>query len=133
MVIKVLVKSIAKTRGVESVAYLVDDNINTLNDLIIDLCNTEITKYENKEFKVLSQEDIDWMVNIGKISFGFKYRDDENVDRNEAFDNALVAFNEGLYRVFINEVEIDSLDCVINLKEDDEVSLIRLTMMTGRY
>lgn len=66
MIIKVLMKSISKTRGIDTVDYEVVDNIVALRDLIINLCAIEIDKYENKEFKVLNQEDINNMVNSGK-------------------------------------------------------------------
>ncbi len=132
MIIKVLLKSISKTRGVEYLDYNVLDNIVTLKDLILNLCDIEIKKYENKEFKVLSQEDINTMVNTGKISFGFKYREDV-IDRQKAYENALLSFEDGLYRVFINDKEIRELNAKINLKQNDTLALIRLTMMTGWF
>ncbi len=132
MIIKVLLKSISKTRGVEYLDYNVLDNIVTLKDLILNLCDIEIKKYENKEFKVLSQEDINTMVNTGKISFGFKYREDV-IDRQKAYENALLSFEDGLYRVFINDKEIKELNAKINLKQNDTLALIRLTMMTGWF
>ncbi len=132
MKIKVALKSISKTRGIDYIDYKVLDNIVTLKDLIINLCDIEIDKYENKELKVLSQEDINNMVNTGKVSFGFKYRDDI-IDRGKAYDNALLSFKDGLYRVFINDEEVESLETNINLKENDTLALIRLTMMTGWF
>ncbi len=132
MVIKVLLKSIAKTRGVEYVDYIVSDKIKNLEDLIINLCNIEIDKYEKNEFEVLSQEDINNMVNQGKVSFGFKYREDV-IDREKAYENALLSFKDGLYRVFINDEEVEELNKEICLKENDTLALIRLTMMTGWF
>ncbi len=98
MIIKVLLKSIAKTRGLEYVDYIVNDDVKSLKDLIINFWDIEIDKYENREFKVLSQEDINNMVNTGKVSFGFKYREDI-IDREKAYENALLSFEDGLYRV----------------------------------
>ncbi len=132
MIIKVLLKSIAKTRGLEYVDYTVNDNIKSLRDLTVNLCDIEIDKYENREFKVLSQEDINNMVNTGKVSFGFKYREDV-IDREKAYENALLSFDDGLYRVFINDEEVTVLDGDIGLKECDTLALIRLTMMTGWF
>lgn len=132
MNIKINIKSVSKTRGVEPVIYEVLDNIKTLEYLILNLVDIEIDKYENHEFKALTQEDINRMLDIGKISFGFKYRED-SVDRNNAKEIATLAFLDGLYVVFINQIKIEELRDEINLKDDDEVSLIRLTMLSGRY
>lgn len=132
MNIKINIKSISKTRGVKSVIYEVLDNIKTLECLILNLVDIEIDKYENHTFKALTQEDINSMLDIGKISFGFKYRE-SNIDRNNAKKIATLAFSDGLYVVFINQIKIEELTNEINLKEDDEVSLIRLTMLSGRY
>ncbi len=132
MKIKVSLKSIAKTRGIQYVDYNILDNLATLRDLIKNLCDIEIDKYENKEFKILSQEDISNMVNQGKISFGFKYREDI-IDRKKAYENAFLSFKDGLYRVFINDEEVENLETNINLKENDTLTLIRLTMITGWF
>ncbi len=132
MQIKVLLKSIAKTRGLEYALYNIKDNITTLKDLILNLCDIEIDKYEQKKIEVLNQDDINNMVNTGKISFGFKYRDD-TIDRKKAYENALLSFGDGLYRVFLNDCEIEDLNKKINLKENDTLALIRLTMMTGSF
>ncbi len=132
MKVKVVLKSVSKTRGIEYVDYHVKNNIITLKDLLINLCDIEIDKYENNEFKVLSQEDINTMVNQGKISFGFKYRKDV-INREKAYENALLSFKDGLYRVFINDEEIEDLETNLNLKENDILILIRLTMITGWF
>ena len=72
------------------------------------------------------------MVIAGKVSFGFKYRDVE-IDRKNAENVALLAFKDGLFAVFINDNEIESLDNHLDLKKDDIVTFIRFTMLTGRY
>jgi hypothetical protein len=72
------------------------------------------------------------MVISGKISFGFKYREVE-IDRENAQDVALLAFKDGLFAVFINNDEIKALDENLSLKNNDIVTFIRFTMLTGRY
>ncbi len=132
MNIKVLMKSISKTRNLKYVNYKVSDDINTLKDLIINLCDIEIEKYENKEFSILNQEEINNMVNVGKVSFGFKYREDQ-INRMDAYENALLSFEDGLYRVMLNDVEIIDLNEKLNLNNNDKVALIRLVMITGWF
>ena len=131
--IKIALKSASTTRGIKYADYFVKDDIKNLNDLIVNLVNIEIDKYEiEKEIEVLSQDDIDNMVISGKVSFGFKYRDIE-IDRKNSENVALLAFKDGLFAVFINDEEIESLDDRLSLKKDDLVTFIRFTMLTGRY
>lgn len=132
MNIKLSIKSINKTRGVELVDYSISDNILSLQDLLENLVDIEITKYEQKEFKITSQEDLDNMIIAGKISFGFKYREDV-INRAHSKDVATLAFSDGLYAVFINDIQLNALDEYLNIKENDILSLIRFTMLTGRF
>lgn len=133
MNINIAIKSAAKTRNIKQVPYEVSGDICNLKDLIINLVNIEIDKYENHTFKVLSQEDINTMVDLGKISFGFKYREHDRVNREEAVNIALLAFEDGLFVVFINDVQVESLTNKLVLNDNDVLSFIRLTMLSGRY
>ncbi len=142
MKIKIIMKSATKTRGVEPVEYNVNDNIKTLKDLIENLVDIEIDKYLENKIKALSQKEIDEMVENGKITFGFRYREEFNksvgiknniINRVEAKEVAYLAFNDGLYVVFIGRNKIEDLNQAINIGEEDEVSFIRLTMLAGRY
>lgn len=132
MHIKINIKSLGKTRGIEPTDYIVSDDIETTKDLIHNLVDIEIDKYERQDFKVLSQEDINNMMDSGKISFGFKYREKE-IDRAEAKKIAVQAFLDGLYAIFITETSIEDINQKIHLSNGNELTLIRLTMLSGRY
>lgn len=132
MKIKIIMKSVTKLRAVMPIEYQVSNAIVTLQDLLSNLVDIEIDKYENSELKIHSQEELDNMVKSGKVSFGFKYRESD-IDRKNAFEVAIQAFKDGLFTVFINNMQINELDESLHLKENDELSLIRLTMLTGRY
>ncbi len=142
MKVYINIKSISRTRGIEPIEYLLKQDIQTVEDLICNLVDIEIDKYENHHIKVLSQEDINSMLTNGKISFGFKYREilekehglhTKVIDRNEAKDIATLAFADGLFSLFINEDQFEKLDDMINIKDNDEITLIRLSMLAGRY
>ncbi|NJA19249.1 hypothetical protein GSQ29_02600, partial [Clostridioides difficile] len=45
---------------------------------------------------------------------------------------ALQAFEDGIYKVLINEDVIEKLDSSINLKSGDIFTFIRLTLLAGR-
>ena len=132
MNIKIALKSIIQTRGIDYLEYKIEDNILTLEDLIINLVDIEIDRYESQKEEILSQDDIDRMIISGKVSFGFKYRKD-SIDRDNAKEVALLAFKDSLYTVFLNDIEIKSLSEILNLKSGDLVTLIRFTMLTGRF
>ena len=71
------------------------------------------------------------MADVGKIAFGIIYGNKEP-DVEEAIAVAVQAFEDGLYRVFVNGEEAEQLDERLVLQDGDEVSLIRLTMLAGR-
>lgn len=81
--------------------------------------------------KPLSDEDISDMANVGKIAFGINYGGKEQ-PLDKAIDNALQSFEDGLYRVFLNDVELTGPDEKLELSENDSLTFIRLTMLAGR-
>lgn len=68
------------------------------------------------------------MADIGKIAFGINYGGREQA-ADKAVDNALQAFEDGLYRVFLNDDELEKLDDTIHVNENDTLTFIRLTML----
>ncbi len=129
-----VVKAVGKTRGFEKVEVEFEEkNITNISDLITFFVNREINRYEASEFKVLSQKDINMMVDSGKISFGFKYREHERINREEAIITAKQAFEDELFCVFINDEQREKIEDLVNLSEGDEISFVRLTMLSGRY
>ncbi len=134
MTIFLVVKGVGKTRGFEKIGIEIEDKeILSVSSFIRFLVHREIECYESEAFKVLSQEDINRMVDNGKVAFGFKYREHEPINRTEAVNNAIDAFRDELFAMFINDRQIQNLDDRIALKDGDEVSLVRLTMLSGRY
>ncbi|MCR4634876.1 MAG: hypothetical protein K5754_01485 [Butyrivibrio sp.] len=87
----------------------------------------------NQEFKskVLSSEEIGTMAEAGKIAFGLIYGD-KNVTLDKAVETALLAYKDGLVRLFIGDEEAGNLESKISLKDGDSVTFIRLTFLAGR-
>lgn len=79
----------------------------------------------------VTEEQITDMASVGKIAFGINYGGREQ-DPDKAIDNALQSFEDGLYRVFLNENELERLDDDLDLHDGDSLTFIRLTMLTGR-
>ncbi|RPD96702.1 hypothetical protein EGM88_10100 [Aureibaculum marinum] len=80
----------------------------------------------------LSPSAIQEQSETGKIGFGDI--DNKNLaDIDKSIENVLIGFENGLFLVFINNNEITSLNQEINLKPKDEISIIRMTFLTGTY
>ena len=81
----------------------------------------------------ISEENIKSMAEIGKIAFGYIYNDKEP-DVEKAVDTALLAFKDGMVRLFINGVEAEYKEegTPISLSEGEEVTFVRLAMLAGR-
>ena len=79
----------------------------------------------------VTEKQIADMASVGKIAFGINYGGREQ-DTGKAVDNALQSFEDGLYRVFLNDHELEKLDDNLDLHDGDSLTFIRLTMLTGR-
>ena len=138
MRIYISVKEIKK-RGnrIQPLPWELPETPETLRQLIIMLVSGSVAGYnrrlETKEQRVLLlQEDMDDMSTVGKIGFGIPFCN-RRAKLSDAVETALQGFEDGLYRVFAGEREVESLDAPLALEEGDTVTLIRLVMLTGGY
>ncbi|MCM1057552.1 MAG: hypothetical protein NC517_08095 [Firmicutes bacterium] len=81
--------------------------------------------------KPLTEEQIGDMADVGKVAFGINYGGREQ-DPKKAVDNAMQSFEDGLYRVFVNDRELAELEEAPDLRDGDSLTFIRLTMLSGR-
>ena len=89
-------------------------------------------RLKSRDTYVLTDEEIDDMSRVGKIGFGIPFGSRE-ADLDDALETAIQDFEDGLYRVFLGEREIESLDETLNLQEGDTITMIRLVMLTGGF
>lgn len=114
----------------------ISDDIHTLKDLVTHIVWENVKKYNEKQIDsqfvdYLSHDVITKNSKVGKIGFGFRYNE-KKAKRKQAIEAALLAFDDGIYRVFINDEEIENLDEKIELKEEDNITFVRLVMLAGR-
>ena len=128
-----------KKRGNEVAAcpYELKTCPDTLRQLIYLLVADSVQSYNlrlqaKEKTKVLTADDMDAMSQVGKIGFGIPFGSQE-ANLSDALETAMQGFTDGLYRVFVGEQEMESLDDPLNLKEGDTVTMIRLVMLTGGY
>lgn len=138
MTLKVNIKQIGQRRQkVAPVDFELAQKPNTVRELIgltVEKCVNEYNervRAGDTNVKPLSEQDIHDMANIGKIAFGINYGEKEQ-DLGKAVENALQSFEDGIYRVFINDEQLEKLDDTVNLSENDSLTFIRLTMLSGR-
>ena len=78
----------------------------------------------------LTQSGINEMSEVGKIAFGINYGE-KKADMQKAVQNALQAYEDGLFRIFIGNDEAGTADDAVEISENDSVTFIRLTMLAG--
>lgn len=107
-----------------------------LRELISMIVSLNVQEYNSKQDQpsitdFLTDNYIEKQATIGKIGFAQRHNP-AKANLSKAIDTALLAFEDGIYRVFHGEDEITSLDGGITLAEGDVMTFIRLTMLAGR-
>ena len=137
MKIFVNVKQIGKIKNkIHNNKYQISEKITTVKELLTEFVTINVNEFnngftENDIVPYLTDEKINDLSDAGKISFGVDYNGQKQ-DLEKAVENALQSYEDGIYRIFVNDAEVGEIDCEINLKENDELTFVRLTMLAGR-
>ena len=159
MIININMKQIGKKRQhIRPVPLEYKNSIKTIKDLIAETVSILLKQYQKKTDAsqsgeslipdaIYSEEELDALAEIGRISFGMMYNGKLPEEQN-AIQTALQAFEDGLIRIFLNDEEIGE-DTIairdidlenprlrqtesINLREGDTITFIRMTFLAGR-
>lgn len=134
---KVNIKGITKGKGkIDTVFIPRDEDISTVRELLTYMVKYCIKEYNNRKenselLKVLSKQEIDDKAVSGKVAFGVNYGE-KNPKTNEAIENALQCYEDGMVVLFVDGKKTETLEEQINVKADTELTFIRLTMLAGR-
>lgn len=137
MEIKVNLKSIGKRKqSVKPVSYQIPGHPKTLRELICAVTQAGVEEYnrrmESSELLCyLTSEEITDMAQAGKVSFGVNYGE-KKADLTKAQENAIQCFEDGIYRIFLNEIPLETLEEKIEITEESIFTFVRLTMLAGR-
>ncbi|CAM1371659.1 hypothetical protein [Tenacibaculum xiamenense] len=101
---------------------VVEQQVNTFNSRID---NPEVLNF-------LLPNQLDTMVSEGKVDFKESYNS-EKAKVNEAQEVALLAFKDGIYKVFLDDDELENLDDTLEFTEKNTFTFIRLTFLAGGY
>ncbi|MDM5190623.1 hypothetical protein QUF99_25835 [Bacillus sp. DX4.1] len=130
------VKSIGKRRPVLQLQELEIGQMTNLRELIIEIVTQQVKVYNEKPLEealwiYLVYEDLEEAARNGRVGFGERKNENQQ-DLNEAIQNAIQSFEDGLYCVLVGDEEISDLDAPLDLKDEDVLTFIRLTMLAGR-
>lgn len=106
-----------------------------LRDLIRSIVANEVDAFQTRQeqrklAQVMSKQKIKQEAQNGKVDPGG--RDfQQSVDVEDAVAVALQAFEDGLYYVFVDDVQQTHLDDEVFLKNNSRVAFLRLTALVG--
>ena len=135
MKIIINVKGLSRKKVIHQEELELKDKISTTKDLIIELVKINVEKFNKKIddkdiLSIMTNEYIAEAARAGKI--GDEVHGDKKANLEKALDTAYLAFEDGLYCIFINDEQTEKLDDSLNLKDGDIITFIRLTMLAGR-
>lgn len=134
--IYVRMKKLGKQKGQElaPIPFVLPEKPGTVRELLISLTALGVQQYnarkdEGQILAFLTKEEIAAQAKRGKISLGL--RGGEDACEDQAIENSIQSFEDGIYRVFAGEEELTALSDPIPWREDLVFTFIRLTMLSG--
>lgn len=117
--------------------------ISTLEELLTEMTASEFRKRSESRGvdhqddsldsvqESLSKEEIGQQAALGRVKFSDSYQENMG-DMETAIQVMMQDFKDGLFRVYLNEKECLDLKEKLEIKDGDDVVLIRLVMLAGR-
>ena len=135
MVISVNLKKIGKKKNkIEKENFYLENNPKDVRELLIEVVKTSVNKYINEKDSVIDYLDLRQIKDkeeAGKITNGQSY-DDRIPNLNDAIQNAISSFEDGIVRVFLEGVELVDLDQELDLVDGSNVTFVKMVMLAGR-
>lgn len=139
MILKVQVKQAGQKRMIGDYQIEIDDlpEPKTIKDLLAALVTQQVGLLHQKQDagiieSLLKKEDITASVPSGKVGFGSVYNP-QKADVEKAIATAFQAFEDGLFALFIDDVQYEQLDTTFELYEHSIITFIRLVFLAGSY
>ena len=123
-----------KSADLQPISFELDTKPETVRELLVSLTKLGVEQYnarkdEGQLLAYLTKEEIAEQAERGKISSGLRGGGDAKED--QAIENTLQCFEDGIYRVFAGEQELTALSDGIPWTENMVFTFIRLTMLSG--
>ena len=131
MKLSINIKGLSRKKVIHQEEIEILNEISTTKDLIKELVTINVEKFNDKDIlSIMTNEYIAEAARSGKI--GDEVHGDKKANLEKALDTAYLAFEDGLYCIFVNDEQTEKLDDSLNLKDGDILTFIRLTMLAGR-
>ena len=135
MKIIINVKGLSRKKVIHQEKVELTNKVSTTKDLITELVKINVEKFNKKIddkdiLSIMTNEYIAEAARSGKI--GDEVHGDKKANLEKALDTAYLAFEDGLYCIFINDEQSEKLNDKLNLKDGDILTFIRLAMLAGR-
>ena len=107
----------------------------TLRDLVSAVMRVEIAAFERRReersfVRVLTERALAEGLEAGAVRSG-GIDDAATVDPDAALATALLAFEDGLYQVYVDDEEIESLDQRVSVHDGTKLMFLRLVALAG--
>ena len=135
MYVKVTLKQLGKKRNkFQAVPFELEHSPENVGELIQECVHTCVKEYRaraaGRTEQPMTEAEIEAQKEIGKIAFGIHYNE-RKVDEQKAVATALQAYEDGLFRIFLNEEALGEAEQELHLTEEAVLTLVRLTMLSG--
>jgi hypothetical protein len=133
----VQIKQIGKRKPViEKESLEIPESIATLRALLEHIVCERIATFNEKNeegdwTRYLTGFDLATTAESGKVGFDTRYNVKKQ-DVGKAVEAALLAFEDGLFRVFLDDNELESLGDTVDFPKNCLLTFVRLTMLSGR-
>lgn len=143
MNISISVKQLGKKHPLlqeKSIALDIENPVITTQKLIESIVDHQVQLFRSSSFEFEDEDKIHLpkenylpiLTDTGKVGFGALYNHNQ-VDLVKAQENAIVAFEDGLYAVFYGDDQLETLTEQIDLSQNKNITFIRLTFLAGSY
>ena len=107
-----------------------------LRQLISAIVRAEIVAFlerseHNAFVRVLTEESLAQGLQGGAVRTGGRDGDPPAPDVDECVSAALLAFEDGLYHVYVDDEPAEQLDGVVDLRQDSRLLFVRLVALSG--
>jgi hypothetical protein len=99
----------------------------------VDAFNAKSFELEDEDYAKIPQDSyLNILTDTGKVGFGSIYNL-KKADVQKAQENAIQAFEDGMFAVFYNDEQLEDLTQTIDLSLQHPFTFIRLTFLAGSY
>lgn len=136
MELRLQLKRLGKKK-VKEVPFTLEENPQNLEELLITCVKNQVEAFNSKRTEVnvigfLSPAKIQEKAQSGKIEFG-ELANTDLANLQKAIDNVFLAFQDGLFLVFVDDNEITALETPLELHSQSVIAFIRMTFLVGTY